>query len=353
MKLKGLWIHPRSRLPYHRSQRGGKTTLTPLPPDLPFDHPDFIAAWVAAAKKQEPPKPFAGGTIGSTWAAVLASEQAHSVSKAYRGILERHSKQIIAKAGDVKARAVQPKHVRADIASATDKSGRLKAWRFWASICKEKDWIDSDPSEDVKRPRQKTIGHPAWTLDEIAAFRAAYPLDTAPRKIMELCYWTGARIGDAMTIGPQHVTRDGVLAYVQSKTGNMAYAPWACAVPPHADPDDLAMCRAAVLPASHLTFLATEHGKARSSKSAGQKLAKAARAIGIHKSAHGLRKSRAVVLAQGGATTSQIGAWTGHTTLTEIAHYTTEMDRKAAVMGTVDERGKETSPAPNRNQARK
>ena len=338
MKLKGLWIHPRSKLPYHRSQRGGKTTLTPLPPDLPFDHPDFIAAWVAAAKKQAAPKPFAGGTIGSTWRAVLASDAAHSISATYRGILERHSKQIIEKAGNVKASAVRMKHVRADVASANDQSGRLKAWRFWAAFCIEKCWIEKDPSDGVKRPKQKGKGHEPWTHEEIDAFRAAYPITSAPRKVMELCFWTGARIGDAVQIGPQHVTRDGVLAYRQSKTGNMAYAPWDCVVPPHADADDLAQCKAALLPATNMTFLVTQRGLSRSSKSAGQLIIKAARAIGIQKSAHGLRKSRAVLLAQGGASAHEIGAWTGHTTLTEIAHYTSEMDRKTAVMGAVANR---------------
>ena len=54
---------------------------------------------------------------------------------------------------------------------------------------------------------------------------------------------------------------------------------------------------------------------------------------GVRKTAHGLRKTRATVLAEGGATASQIAAWTGHKTLTEVEHYTREYDRMKAVMG--------------------
>ena len=59
IRLKGLWIHPRSGLPYHRTRRGGKTVLTPLPPDLPHDHPDFLAAFSAAARGTEAPTEWA------------------------------------------------------------------------------------------------------------------------------------------------------------------------------------------------------------------------------------------------------------------------------------------------------
>ncbi len=71
----------------------------------------------------------------------------------------------------------------------------------------------------------------------------------------------------------------------------------------------------------------------RSSKSIGGGIAAAARKAGITKSAHGLRKTRATLNAEGGATPHQIGAWPGHESLAEIAHYTRAVDRQRAVMG--------------------
>jgi len=82
-----------------------------------------------------------------------------------------------------------------------------------------------------------------------------------------------------------------------------------------------------------MTMLVTEAGRTRTAKGRKQMLADGARAAGIKKSAHGLRKARAISLAERGATPHQIGAWTGHATLAEITHYTEGMDRRAAVIG--------------------
>lgn len=336
VRMKGLWIHPRSGLPYHRSRRGGKVTLTPLPADLPHDHPDFIAAWAAAAKAEPRPTIHPAGSIGSTWSAVLASEAFDRVSATYQGILTRHASQIIAKAGTVKAAAVKPKHVRADVASATDKPARLKAWRFWAAYCIERAWIEADPTQGVRAKIAPSEGHPTWSLEEIAAFRARHAIGTTARAVMELAYWTGGRRGDLVLIGPQHVGRDGVLAFRQSKTGDMAYVPWSCALPaygPHMAEDRRLCLEAIAHMGGGLTFLQTSTGRPRSAKAAGAVISEACRDIGLALSLHGLRKARAVALAEAGATPSQIGAWTGHHTLTEVSRYTRAMDRRKAVRG--------------------
>ncbi|GAA5073684.1 tyrosine-type recombinase/integrase [Roseibacterium beibuensis] len=334
--MRGLWIHPRSGLPYFRSRKGGQLRLVPLPADLPHDHPDFIAAWSAAAREVGPEKAFAGGTLGSTWAAVLASDAVDRVSATYRGILVRHSARIVEKAGDVKATAIQPKHVRADIATATDKPARRKAWRFWAAYCIERGWIETDPTQGVRVKSAPTTGHPTWSPDDIAAFRARYAIGTTPRAIMELAYWTGARRGDVVRIGAQHVGRDGVLSFTQGKTGQPAFVPWTCPLPAwaaHMEPDRQTCLAAIAHMRGDLTFLSTAQGRPRSDKAAGQVVSQAARAIDLPLSLHGLRKARAVALAEAGASPSRIGAWTGHATLTEIAHYTREMDRRRAVQG--------------------
>jgi integrase len=83
-----------------------------------------------------------------------------------------------------------------------------------------------------------------------------------------------------------------------------------------------------------MTFLATRQGASRSHKALGHLVAKAARAAGVEKSAHGLRKYRAAALAEAGATAHQIGAWTGHESLAEIQHYVRSADRRRAVLGT-------------------
>lgn len=96
----------------------------------------------------------------------------------------------------------------------------------------------------------------------------------------------------------------------------------------------------------HMTFVTTRNGRTRSAKAMGHVIAAAAADAGFDRSAHGLRKSRTVALAEGGANPLQIGAWTGHHSLSEVAHYTEEADRKRVVMGTEQDRDPVNRPKP-------
>ncbi|WP_372835275.1 tyrosine-type recombinase/integrase [Puniceibacterium confluentis] len=207
-------------------------------------------------------------------------------------------------------------------------------------------WLDfRRPDLRSQKPaRAKSDGHPTWTHDQIAAFRAVYPIGGISRAIFELTCWTGARISDACKIGPQHIGRDGVLCYRQIKTGDAAYVPWNCHLPRFAVLADLEQFKAANGAVRGLTFLQTGAGRPMSHKAAGHTLAETARSIGIERSAHGLRKTQAAVLAESGAAELEIGSWTGHRSLSEIVHYTREMNRRAAATGTHAEREVETPP---------
>lgn len=88
------------------------------------------------------------------------------------------------------------------------------------------------------------------------------------------------------------------------------------------------------MPTRHLTWVTTQTGSSRSSKSATQWFAAAARAAGIKgKTGHGLRSTRAIKLSEAGATTHQIGAWTGHESLSEIEHYSKEANKRRLLSG--------------------
>ncbi|MBF9030426.1 tyrosine-type recombinase/integrase [Rhodobacterales bacterium HKCCE3408] len=335
LKMKGLWVHPKTRIPYLRKCLNGKTIYIPLPRDLPHDHPDFIDAWAKAHRGLEAPKVPTAGTLASSWNAVVNSPRFGEVSKAYQEMLLRQSSAIVAKAGHVKTRAIEHHHVRQDISAARNPAARKKAWRFWADYCLDRGWLNKDPTVGIRTPKTKSSGHPTWSRADIAKFREAYPIGSSPRAIMELAYWTGARRGDVVRLGPQHV-HEGVLSFGQGKTGDMSYVPWTCPLPEyaaHMEPDRQVCFRAIAHMGGGLTFIQTIHGKSRSEKAAGQDISNACRKIGLALSIHGLRKARAVALAEAGGTTHQIGAWTGHRSLTEIAHYTREVDRRRAVTG--------------------
>ncbi|WP_342023736.1 tyrosine-type recombinase/integrase [Jannaschia faecimaris] len=244
-------------------------------------------------------------------------------------------------------------HVETDCDRAASPIDRLKAWRFLCAVNKRR--MANDPTIGVRIDRPKTDGHPPWTAADVAAFRARWPISTAPRRAMELLFWTGVRIGDACVIGPGHI-RDGVLSFRQGKTGDDAHVPWTGPLADHAahlQADRDLMHQALTHVPRQMTFLATTQGRPKSSKSLGQMIRTAAREAGVEKSAHGLRKARAVALAEGGATTHQIAAWTGHQSLKEVERYTRAASRRRANMGPEQERNTSTQAAPSRTHARK
>lgn len=354
--LRGLWVHPATGRPYHRTRRGGRTVLTPLPPGLPHNHPDFIAAWAAAARGTEPAPAPAAGTLASVVAALLASDTWHRLSPGYRAGLDGHRRATLAAYGALPLRGLREKHVRADVAGAANPRARRKWWRLLLAFAHERGWVDRNEAAGVtvrtaRGPRQP--GHQPWTAADLAAFRARWPVGTVPRAAMELMHWTGCRVGDATRIGPQMVGRDGVLAYRQTKTGAPAFVPWSCPLPAYAagmEADRQAMLAALAPLAGHLTFLAARAGRSRSVKALTQNMLAACRAAGLTVTSHGLRKTRAQTLIDNGATPHEGAAWTGHESTRELEHYARGFDRRKAVTGPNPERPVETLPRSSGNR---
>lgn len=333
--LKGVMTIRRNGKVYTYLRLKGKP-LVALP-DAPMNSPEFLAAYADAMKQAGGKTKAPTGTVRAMIEAYLRSDAFLMLSKAYRHVIKRECDEIAEQADDARACDLEQKHIRADLSPLPPHKSRArqKAWRQVCNWAVDAGLLADDPSDGIKRKAiPKSDGHPAWTRDEIATYRARWPIGSVPRAAMELLYWTGARISDNAVIGPGMVS-DGVLTFRQQKTGQKAHVPWTCPVPAFADPTDRDLMHQAIAALSgHMTFLATAQGKTRSHKALGTVIKEAAREAGVEKSAHGLRKSRAVALAEGGATALQIGAWTGHYSLSEVAHYTAEMDRKTAVMGT-------------------
>lgn len=316
-------------------------------PDLPPDHPDFLLAYAQAMA--EAPARAGPGTIRAAIDGLIRSRSWAALSPGYRMILRRHLGAIRIAADDARIAHLRTAHIQVDLRALTDvqKRDRLKAWRQLCRHALAEGMIEADPSEGVRRTPLHHTSHPVWTPDQITVFRARWPIGTVQRAVMELLFWTGARIGDACRIGPGMVGRDGVLAFRQQKTGDMAYVPWTAALPAYAAgmkaDRDLMHAAVAAVAQGHMTWLATANGT-RSHKSAGHLIAHAAAAAGFDRSAHGLRAARAVALAEAGANPLQIGAWTGHHSLSEVAHYVAEADRRRHVMGT-EQDGNSVNPS--------
>lgn len=346
--LKGLMpIHKKDGKTYWYLRRKGRPLIAL--PDLPHDDPAFLAAYAAAwsATPGLPQRPTGG--IASACLAAMRSKRYMALSPAYRAALRNHFDAMTRDIGAAPIRGVRDAHIAKNLTTADNPTARLKAWRFMCSHAKDTGLIDVDPSIAVRTSsRPTTEGHAPWTADEIAAFRDRWPIGTAARAAMELLHWGGMRISDAVKVGRGMVDKDGVLTFRQTKTGDPAYVPWTCALPSYAArmQADRDMMHQAIAPfGGHMTFLATTFGSSRSDKALGTLIRTSARLAKVEKSAHGLRKSRAIALAEAGATTHQIGAWTGHKTLKEIEHYTQKASRRRAVMGEEQEQNSANTSA--------
>lgn len=301
-------------------------------PDLPHDDPAFLAAYAAAWSTPAPQKPNGdgAGTVAAHIKAVLSSPRYRAASASYKAAISRHAMAILAECGTFPLHELKDWHIALDVDRCDVPDMRLKTWRF---LCKT---LRPDPSRTVKATKVKTEGYEPWAREDVERFRARWPIGTAPRAAMELLHWTGARISDAVKIGRGNIGADGVLSFRQTKTGSPAFVPWTCHVPHFADAADRDMMFDAIAPfTGHMTFLATMEGQGRSAKALGTMIRDACAKAGVAKSAHGLRKARATALADGGATTHEIAAWTGHDTLSEVERYTKAANRRRAVIGAI------------------
>ncbi|WP_424988433.1 tyrosine-type recombinase/integrase [Microbulbifer sp. S227A] len=150
-------------------------------------------------------------------------------------------------------------------------------------------------------------------------------------------------------MGPGNVDHAGWLVFRQQKTGGEVAIPFDRALPDFAETmsDDLALLHAALdaREGRHMTWIITVHSRSRGVKAAGQWLAAKARAAGVPgRSAHGLRKSRARALAEAGGTSAQIGAWTGHESLSEIERYIRNFSIRRVLSSTKNEQKVPTYP---------
>lgn len=338
--LKGVMTIRKDGRVYRYLRRPGQP-LVKLP-DLDPSHPDFLVAYAKAVKVTAPPRVRAKpGSMAALIEAALASERLLSRATEYRAMLRRHLDAVREDLGDLPVRGLRGQWIRADVLGAVQPSARFKAWRFVCAYALDAGFLVEDPSAAlVAPPRPATDGHPPWTPDDVERFRERWGIGTVPRACMELLHWTGTRISDAVAVGPQHVDRGGVLVFRQIKTREPAFVPWTCPLPAFAAGmlPDRDMMHEAIAPLSgQLTFLSARAGrgawKARSSKALGTLMLHAAGEAKVECSAHGLRKARAVALAEAGATVHQIAAWTGHKSLSEVQHYTLSASRRAAVMG--------------------
>lgn len=327
-------------------------------PDLPEEHPEFVAAWARAeAGTTERAPPAVGGTIAKIIQDVRKSRRYAGFSATYRAMMLRHMDAIAADYGKAPVRGIRAKHIEADLSKLDPNPAnvRLKAWRLIMDQAEINEDAEKGLTASVQKRAVKTDGHAPWTQAEVEQFRDHWRIGTPQRAALELLAWTGARVSDGARLSRGNIGPDGVLSFRQVKTGGMAYVPWTSALPTWARlwEAERATMRESVMIGAGFTLLETSFGKARSVKGLSNLISDGAAAAGIDgRSAHGLRKYRLTAIAEAGGSAHAIMAWGGHATLSEAERYTRAANRKALIVGAEQEQNTVNARADTCKQAK-
>lgn len=325
---------------YHRA------TGIRLPDDIPETDTEFVKAFVSAenhleGSERKPRRGAApkGGTLAHAWWEFCKSDYFLDLSEGYRSILLRHGAEIMTRGGKVPVEQIQEQHIRADMAGLKRNAARarLKTWHALMEFLKGNGDIETNTASRVDfPPRGTSEKHKMWSTDNVKAFRTRWPIETQQRLAMELMLFVGCRICDAVRLGPGMIDQEeGWLRFVQKKTKGEVNIPILRTLPEFADHEAHAQLMTALNARSekHMTWLVTAYGSARSEKAASSWFSKACREAGLkdedRRTAHGLRVTCATRMAEQGASTHQLGAWTGHESLSEIEDYTKAVATKA------------------------
>ena len=325
VQLTGLKVYTvgRTEYVYHRA------TNTRLPP---LDDPRFLDAYKAAERGTKPPSK--ADTLAAAIDIWRRSDAFAALAPATQQWQWRVARKLHDKYGHVPTDQIKARHITKDIDAKTPQAAnnRLKVWRSVFKMAHRKGLVPvNEAALVVKQKTPKTRGHIPWAQDEIATYRAHWKIGTMQRNAFEILYWTGARVVDACRLSGDMVDDDGFLVFDQTKTGNSCTVPirvlpeWMHALRP--DFDLMRQC----LPNGHL--ITTGTGEARTQKGLSQWLAASAREAGLQaRTAHGLRKSRSIALAEAGFTTLQMRSWVGHEDLASLEVYIREASKKRVLL---------------------
>jgi integrase len=194
-----------------------------------------------------------------------------------------------------------------------------------------------NPAKAVKAIRTKGGGFHEWTEDEIEQFQAHHAIGTKARLALEIFLCTAQRRSDAATMG-EDPKKPGYVWVHQLKTDALL------SIRMHRN----LKAAVAAFPSGKPTFIISRRGTPYKKESLGNWFRDRCNEAGLPQcSAHGLRKAASRRLADLGLSNQTIKAITGHTTDSEVAHYTKGADQARLADAAMDalERVNLASPA--------
>lgn len=237
-----------------------------------------------------------------------------------KGVLEKAGK--VAYRDISRSSIINGREDRADTpAQARNYLDAMRGLFRWAV---DAELIAVDPTHGVKNPKRKAgPGFEIWSDDEVAAYRDRWPVGSRERVWLEVLIGVGARRGDAVVVGKQHI-RDGMLAVETQKENVWAFAP---ILPEMQQAIDAG-------PTGDLTFIVGKNGRNLTKETFGNMFRAACNAAGVKKSAHGLRKYAATKYAEQGLSESELESIFGWVRGSAMAaHYSKNAERQKIAKG--------------------
>jgi len=307
---------------YFRQGHGKRIRL----PD--YGSPEFDEAYKAALTGDTVPERRKAGAGSLEWLITQyrASSAYLQYSKATRKQRDNIFLHVIEKSGSKPFKAVTKQAILAGRENRKETPAQarnfLDAMRCLFKWAVNSELIQIDPTYGVENPkRPKTQGFPQWSDEEVEQYRSYWPLGTRQRVWLEVLIGCGARRGDAVRIGKQHV-KDSLIEFRTEKSGQSicVYAP----IPER-------MIEAINIgPVGDLTFIAKLNGKNYTKESFGGAFKEACVEAGLeNRSAHGLRKTAATIYAEMGLSDAELESFFGWVRGSAMAaHYSRNANTK-------------------------
>lgn len=289
---------------YYRDGHGPRVRIK-----ADFGSPEFQTQYDAARAGERPDAPAVKAKAKPNTLAWLIERYQDSaawidLSQATRRQRQNIFKHVIATAGADAYAKVTKKTIQAGIdrRRPTPAAARhfLQAMRGLFQWALSASHADADPTAGLKLKRPRTDGFAVWPDEWCAMYEARWPLGKRERLWYEVLYCTGLRRGDAVRVGRPHVkNRQGMIR--AQKNGETAYFVVS----------DRLQAALDAGPIGEMTWITGASGKPLTKESFGNYFRQACQAAGVSGSAHGIRKTRATIEAESGASGAKLDALFG------------------------------------------
>lgn len=316
---------------YYRVEKGPRTRL----PD--YGTPEFEPAYQDAlagrrVDRTRGARPIVEGTL--RWLVIEYKKSLHfrSLDALTQRRRDGFFKSMVEKSGDVQISRITEQ----TIADAREKriggkghaaNNFLKAIRPMFAYAKSRGWLKTDPAKHVDFVKPIKGSRLPWTIEDYQRFEARPPLGTMPNLALRILLFAGFRRSDVAIFGEQHV-RDGRVHFRPGKTETTSEIVVDFTVlPPLQEATDATARLRAGKPS--MAFLLTDWGRPfASGASFGNWFEERCKEAKVAARADGLRKLGPTLAAEWGATSQELMAMWGWTTLAQAELYTRSANRR-------------------------